>query len=130
MLIPTRHGEPFEESFDPIEQDALTRALEMERAKGGVAQPRIERMLETESWWDAATFAAYSCQIDSLHVQPWQPVPCQIGDADAVIAAGNDGTMGHYAAAKLLQRLLRAGLSEYEPDPIAALERANVLPHG
>jgi hypothetical protein len=130
MLTPIKHSEPFEEELDPIEQDALERAIEMERAKGGIAQQRIEAMLATQPWAEAAEFASFSCQVDALAVQPWQPVPSQIGDADAVIAAGNDGTMGHYAAAKLLQRLLRAGLSEYEPDPIAALERVNVLSRG
>jgi len=30
---------------------------------------------------------------------------------------------GAREAAELLQRLLRAGLSKYEPDPVAALER-------
>ena len=42
---------------------------------------------------------------------------------EATLAAGDDGILGKYAAATLLKRMLDAGLSIYEPDPIDALER-------
>ena len=38
---------------------------------------QIERKLATETWREAAEFAAYGCQMDSLHLRPWQPPPCR-----------------------------------------------------
>jgi hypothetical protein len=43
---------------------------------------------------------------------------------DAIIARGDDGTLGDYAAAKLLRRMLAANVSQFHPDPLAALAAA------
>jgi hypothetical protein len=46
----------------------------------------------------------------------------------ADINAGDDGVLGRYQAAKLLRRMLDAGLSRYEPDPERALKQAKGRP--
>jgi hypothetical protein len=108
----------------PVDREALERAIEICRTKKAPAdRNQIEHKLATEPWIQVGEFAAYSCQMDSLHLRPWQPPPVWIDDLVAIINAGDDGVGGNYAAARLLQRLLNAGLSRFEPDPIAALER-------
>jgi hypothetical protein len=52
----------------------------------------------------------------------------QLREVEAIIARGDDHLDGDFAAAKLLRRMLKAGLSRYEPSPIAALERAKAKP--
>ena len=113
-----------DEFVSAVDEDALKRCIETMRAsKTPGEQQQIERMLAEDDWWDVAAFAAFSCQMDALHLKPWQPPPCWVEDPVAVINAGNDGVGGQYAAARLLRRMLDAGLSRYEPDPLGALER-------
>jgi hypothetical protein len=107
-----------------IDCDALKRAIEMERAKSPADRQHVDALLAERSWRDVGEFCAYSCQLDALHLKPWQSPPCWIDDLVATIDTGNDGVGGDYAAAKLLQRLLDAGLSRYEPDPPGALKQA------
>jgi len=111
-----------DEPLSAVDYDALGRAIETCRRKEPADREQIERKLSTELWREVAEFASYSCQCDALHLQPWQSPPCWVFDLVADINAGNDGILGDYQAAKLLQRLLDAGLSRYEPDPIAALK--------
>jgi hypothetical protein len=112
------------EQLDPIDRQAMERAIEICRTKKDPSDRRqIEKMLSTQPWCEVAAFAAYSCQVDSLALKPWQPTPAQIEDIEATLAAGDDGVGGRYGAARLLQRLLDAGLSAFEPDPVSALKR-------
>ena len=54
-------------------------------------------------------FAAYGCQIDALKLKPWQTPPCYCdGEGDA-------------PGDRLLRRMLKAGVSRFHPDPLAAL---------
>src|SRR5262245_6861821 len=112
-----------------IDREALTRALKMARAESRQEREHIDRVLAEQGWQWAAQTAAYHCQDSRLHLQPWQPTPCWIRDLEGDLAAGNDGIGGRYAAALLTQRLLRAGLSRFEPDPVAALAQAESTRH-
>ena len=105
----------------PIDRDAFERAIAMARAKGPAQQRQIDEKLATDPWAKVGEFAAYGCQMDSLHLKLWQPPPCWINTPQAVLAVGDDGIMGNYAAARLLQKMLAADLSKYEPDPLNAL---------
>jgi hypothetical protein len=55
-------------------------------------------------------------------LKPWEFPPIWIDDISATLKEPPESKDRHRAA-KLLQRLLAAGLSRYEPDPLAALER-------
>lgn len=111
------------EELDPVDEAALTRAIEAMRANPATRE-QIEDMLATKPWREAAEFAAYSCQCDALRLRPWQSPPSWIDDLVGDINAGPDGVGGQFAAARLLRRMLDAGLSRYEPDPLAGLKRA------
>ena len=109
-----------------VDRDALERALVMAREESPSRAEQIAHKLEHEPRQQVGQFAAYCCQCNTLRLKPWQPPPCSIDPSDIrnIIAAGYDGVRGSYAGAKLLQKMLQNGLSEYEPDPIRALEAA------
>jgi len=112
-----------------VDREALERAVEMKRTKASLAERKqIAHMLAEQPWLEVAKFAAYCCQCDSIRPKLWQPVPCWIDDVEATLAAGDDKIYGYFRATKLLKRMLAAGLSRYEPNPLAALETAEVLP--
>ena len=56
----------------------------------------------------------------------WVPMLIEPNEVEQIIAEGDDGKGwgGRYWAAKLLQEMLAAGLSRYEPDPLGALAEA------
>jgi hypothetical protein len=104
--------------------EAMERAIELYRRRDPASREQIDGMLKDRPWREAAELASYGCQCDRLGLRPWQSPPCEVvGDPDDYEYMKDDHR-GLRGAARLLQRLLDAGLSRYEPDPIAALERA------
>jgi hypothetical protein len=105
-----------------VDRDALKRALAMARAESPEQAQQIDDMLEDRPWQQVAAFAAHCCQCMNLHLRPWQAPPCHSHDE-----VGGDGDE-YYGTrpneVELRQRLQRAKLSVWEPDPIAALEAA------
>jgi hypothetical protein len=71
------------------------------------------------NWEEAARFASYCLQIDSLDLRPWEPPPMEMGDDKPRDESPVSGRVAPWA---LRRRLIKAGLSVYEPDPIRALE--------
>jgi hypothetical protein len=57
----------------------------------------------------------FVCQFRALRLKPWQTPPC-------VVADESEPRVGEEEAAKLLRRMLRASVSRWRPDPLAALE--------
>ena len=108
-----------------IDRDALRRAFKM-------AERRPPPEADVEKWWDEAMGAVYHCQMETLRLRPWQTPPCWVGDERPHV----DDHRGEVAAWELRRRLLAAGLSEFEPDPVRALEavaerlRAQASPAG
>jgi hypothetical protein len=96
-----------------VDREALRRAVELMRAEGGDRREQIEGMLRDDPWQEAARFAAYHRQVNSLHLLPWQSPPCHIDadDIEDILAAGDDGIGGQYAAVLLLKRKLVDRLS-------------------
>ena len=109
----------------PLDREALERALEQERQMSSSAdRVHLDEQLKCRGWFSVAEDAAYICQRKNLQLKLWQPVPFYITDIAGTIAKGDDGISGDYRAALLLKRMLAAGLSRYEPDPVRALARA------
>jgi len=107
-----------------IDRDALTRAIAMARLESPARSRQIDDKLATEPWEQVARWCAYCCQCDTLRLRIHQSPPCWVHDIKTTLAAGDDGIIADYAAARLLQRMLAAGISKYEPDPPAALAKA------
>jgi hypothetical protein len=99
------------------DREALTRALEQCRAASKEECRQIDGMVQERGWMEAAAFASYSRQIDTLHLRPWQEPPSHVSDAF-------EPRRGEEAAARILRKMLKAGVSRWHPDPLAALEAA------
>jgi hypothetical protein len=108
--------------MNEIDRDALERALVACRAEGAARAKQIDSMLADRPWEGVAQFAAYSAQNRSLGLMPWQSPPChaRLSDLDKPF----DDPRGERESAELLRRLLDAGLSRFEPDPLAAIAEA------
>jgi hypothetical protein len=74
---------------------------------------QVRAMINEDGRPSAAKFAASYLQRQALELRPWDLPPCR-ADVD------DDDAAGH-----LLRRLLVAGLSRYDPDPLRALEAAS-----
>jgi hypothetical protein len=115
------------ELLSDVDREALERALDMVRQESPAQRKQIDDMVVERGWDKAAGFAVYCCQDNRLKLAPWQMPPCWIrGNLDALLAApvADHDYRGQRQAALLLRRLLAAGLSKYEPDPLVALARA------
>ena len=113
-----------ENELDPVYREALERAIAVIRARGGSDAVQIENKLRKEPWEYVARFAAYSQQCDNLRLGPHQSPPCWATEADLIADPDDpEDIYGRRAAAVLRKRLIEAGLSAHEPDPIQALER-------
>jgi hypothetical protein len=108
-----------EEELDEHDRAALTAAMERARAHG--RGPQLDAMLTERSWQRVAQFAAYSCQCAALELKPHETPPCHINNPETV-------RKEEQTAAKLLRRMLRHGVSKYDPDPRAALAAAESAP--
>jgi hypothetical protein len=92
-----------------IDRDAMRRAIDIMRQEGPDRAAQIDRKLKDEGFSAAGRFASCYVQDERLQLKPWQTPPCDIwgyGQSDAI---------------ELRDRLLAAGLSIYEPDPVKAL---------
>src|SRR5262245_12093323 len=94
----------------------MLRAIEIVRHRDHASAIQIADKLASEPWEEVGRFAAYGAQYDALRLRPWQWPPCWIANVDVELAAPPDQS-GRHRAAELLQRLLRANLSRFEPDP-------------
>ncbi len=106
---------------------ALDKAIELTMTADdddGRAQQVRDIQLEC-GWWSAASFCAYVRQSEHLSLLPWEGAPCHIDpdEVDAIIAKGplNNNAFG---AAKLLKKMLKSGVSRWDPSPIDALAAA------
>ena len=75
---------------------------------------QLQSMLEHDSWEEVARFAAYHSQNVALNLKPWEEPPC--------VADEDDPNERDKGAQKLLRRMLDAGVSRFDPDPLAAIE--------
>jgi hypothetical protein len=105
---------------DDVDGDALTRALIWYRARSQDRSSQLDYIIKRDGWRKAAEFCAGSAQRHHLQLRPWMPPPCwcELGEDDDERQAP-----GRRAASELLARMLAAGLSRFEPDPINALDR-------
>jgi hypothetical protein len=97
-----------ENGLTETDRKVLDRALRLQRNHDANCAEQIESMLETRTWFEVASFAAYCCQGRALRCKPWEAPPC----------------VGTGAGAALLEQMLAAGVSQWEPDPMRALQAA------
>jgi hypothetical protein len=106
-----------------LDREALERALTVARSESPARSKQLDAMLKDEPWEQVAKFASYAAQTRLLHLQPWETPPIWITNIEAALKMPDDPR--HISgAARLLKRLLDAGLSKFEPDPVKALAEA------
>jgi hypothetical protein len=96
--------------FDEADLDAFRRAMAKTMEESDRAE-QIAEMLEDRPWVEVAQFAAFHCQIAALKLQQWDEPPCHCPP-------------GNTRGGRLLNRMLERNISQYEPDPMAALAKA------
>jgi hypothetical protein len=111
-----RRGEAQLANLSALDLDALKRAeaiarRDPERVKQ--FDSMLSNVLLDNTWFEVAHLAAYICQTDSLKLHEEPPMHMDENDPDDV---GEE-------ARQLLCRMLAAGLSRYEPDPVLALAK-------
>jgi len=106
-----------------LDRDALERAIATDRARNAACRQQIDDKLRREPWLEVARLAADRCQEIAVCLPPWQCwPPCRVQPDDMDRAGYQHRGISQSAA--LLRRMLAAGLSRYEPDPVRALEAA------
>jgi hypothetical protein len=118
---------PIPEPLSEVDNAALWRAMRMAR-RDPMRRRQLDAMMETgRDKVEVAKFASYVCQADRLNLKPWETAPCHISIAKTWVeldASGPDHRHRRIVEAQaLVQKLLKAGLSRWEPDPVAALSK-------
>lgn len=99
--------------MNDLDREALERALPLARQESESRAEQLDSMA-AEDWTHAAKLAACICQRRALGLTPGDEPPMH-GDIEPE---------RHPEANELLERMLAAGVSRYEPDPLAALKAA------
>jgi hypothetical protein len=104
-------------TLSPIDQDALTRALVIARAESVQEREHLDGIEARSGWQEAAESAAYHLQCKTLRLKPWHapPMHCRSDEVGVGYGCSRIEVM-------LRRRMLKAGLSLFEPNPVAALE--------
>jgi hypothetical protein len=106
-----------------VDRAALALAIEIVRNENAASRAQIDDKLQCEPWFAVAAFCAYGAQSTAPNLKPWECwPPCTVEPDDTDERGLEHRRIGKSAA--LLRRMLAAGLSRYEPDPINALGRA------
>jgi hypothetical protein len=106
-----------------VDRDAMTRAIETTRNESRARRRQVDSMLASRPFERVGRFASFSCQMDALHLDPFEVPPCWINNIDVALITPNDAR--HIpGSARLLQKMLALGLSRFEPNPLQAIQQA------
>jgi hypothetical protein len=100
---------------------AMQAAIEMMRADPEQRE-LIDHVLNNQS--EAALFAVGFCQVKNLHLKAWECPPVDTLN----VAEPSDNYGRRPNEVRLLRRMLAAGVSRYDPDPMQALAAAEAKP--
>ena len=98
---------------------AMKRVIAQMRGESPASREHVDRVLREEGFESAAQTAAYHCQRRVLTLRPWQCPPCWANDE--IDPTQHDRVGNKADEVGLRQRLQRAGVSAFEPDPMRAL---------
>src|SRR5215470_12801006 len=104
-----------QENLSPVDREALERCMEIAQRDPERAE-QLQSMLGLGWPWNlVADMACHCCQARTLSLRPCQCSPSSVDE--------NDPDERDKDAQRLLRRMLAAGMSRYEPDPLAALRK-------
>jgi hypothetical protein len=99
-------------AINDLDRQALDRCTKLYAAKGGEFTQRVKE--RDCDWREMAHGCCFHFQMQNLGLRPWQNPPMFLIDDDS-------SRPEDLAAFKIMRKLIDAGLSVYEPDPLAAL---------
>ena len=133
---------------EEVDLAALQLALDLTLANDPPDPGRVEQVrtflegelpyLPARPWREVAEFCSYVQQTARLDIFFGEP-PCHLteAEADAILAKGpipaQDGSgidISSCDSARLFKRMLKAGVSKYHPNPVAALAAAKRAKRG
>lgn len=104
------------DTISSTDRAALQMAIDLTLAEEDEARvEQVKEMLAKRSWDEVARFCSYHRQFDVLNLLPWQSTPSEVDNPDEDLV-----TPQHM----LTKKMLALGISQYHPDPIAAIEAA------
>lgn len=106
-----------DEPLADADEAAINLAIEMERQQN---PKEIAERLCNRTRAEVGAFAVGRCQDRNLHLKPWECPPFRTRDVDEP----SDDWGYRPGEVALLKRMLRAGVSRFHPDPMAAIEAA------
>ena len=106
-------------TLSPIDREALERSIVIARRDPAYAKSIDSKLADGADWFDVAVSASFHCQMLNLHLSPWQSPP---------VYAHVEKPRRDEVAAELLDRLLKCGISRFEPDPLEALKEREIGP--
>jgi hypothetical protein len=109
-----------EQQLDDRDAYALALAFVQAEEHGGDRRRRQFEKLRAQgrSWQSVAKLASYIEQCRNLELRQHETAPCWVIDPDAADGKDRD-------AAKLVRRMRVAGVSQYHPNPMAAIQAAS-----
>jgi hypothetical protein len=94
-----------------IDEAALDLALEtVLKGKDAERAEQVRQLRAADGWLPTARLCAALLQRQQLELKPWDKAPSDLDRADDSIGG------------RLLRRMLAAGLSRYDPNPLRVLE--------
>ena len=84
----------------------------------------VAKLQDGESWTEVAIFGSICVQSEKLKCMPWQWPCCVMVDLDGALREPYGEPHARREVGEILKRLLDAGLSRFEPDPMGAIAKA------
>ena len=109
------------------DREALQLAVDLTRADPQRTE-QVASMLEQDGWWETARSCSYHQQCETLDLCS-EVTPADVEDADEMLAGPTDCAWfyGAHEAARLVKLMQALGISQFHPDPIAAIAAAENL---
>src|SRR5262245_2569884 len=108
MLDRSTHRDGGGDNLSPVDRRALKRCVEVASRDPMRREQFVAMADDGRTWLEVALSACFAWQTETLRLKPWESPPCTPRDD---------------AAEAFADELAEAGLSAFEPDPMAALAK-------
>ena len=106
-------------TLSPIDREALERSIVIARRDPAYAKSIDSKLAAGDDWFDVAVGASYHVQ---MLISIWP-----LGRARLFLLTSRTPRRDEVAA-ELLDRLIKCGISRFEPDPLEALKEREIGP--
>jgi hypothetical protein len=116
---------PTKDELVPIDAEAIDLAIKLVLGENDDIAGTVRQYLADDEWWEGGTLAVYHRQMYHLQLDTWQYPPCWINENEIneIISRGPSPDNNKFGGAKLLKKMIAAGISQFHPKPIDALAK-------